>query len=56
MGYFGGFQFFMQQNSELQIKHTICLKNFNISKRCYFAGFQRFMHQNSECRHNTLFV
>ncbi|MPC87370.1 hypothetical protein E2C01_082231 [Portunus trituberculatus] len=26
MGYFGVFQRFMQQNSELQAKHTICLK------------------------------
>ncbi|MPC97032.1 hypothetical protein E2C01_092320 [Portunus trituberculatus] len=25
MGYFGVFQRFMQQNSELQAKHTICL-------------------------------
>ncbi|MPC42454.1 hypothetical protein E2C01_036076 [Portunus trituberculatus] len=27
MGYFDVFQRFMQQNSELQAKHTICLKN-----------------------------
>ncbi|MPC68567.1 hypothetical protein E2C01_062769 [Portunus trituberculatus] len=27
MGYFGVIQRFMQQNSELQSKHTICLRN-----------------------------
>ncbi|MPC96388.1 hypothetical protein E2C01_091646 [Portunus trituberculatus] len=26
-GYFGVFQRFMQQNSKLQAKHTICLRN-----------------------------
>ncbi|MPC74370.1 hypothetical protein E2C01_068728 [Portunus trituberculatus] len=48
MGYFGVFQRFMQQNSELHAKHTICLRNWNMSKRGYFNVSQRFMQQNLE--------
>ncbi|MPC76927.1 hypothetical protein E2C01_071363 [Portunus trituberculatus] len=56
MGYFDVFQRFMNEKSVMQAKHTICLRNLNMSKRCYFGVFQRFMHQNSECRQNTLIV
>ncbi|MPD03578.1 hypothetical protein E2C01_099219 [Portunus trituberculatus] len=56
-GYFAVFQCFMQQNSELQAKHTICLwKNLNMSKMGYFRVFQRFMHQTQKWREITLFV
>ncbi|MPC56622.1 hypothetical protein E2C01_050587 [Portunus trituberculatus] len=44
MEYFGVFLRFLHQNSELQAKHTISLRNLNISKRGYFA----FYAPNSE--------
>ncbi|MPC40038.1 hypothetical protein E2C01_033593 [Portunus trituberculatus] len=53
--YFGVFQRFMQQNSEMQAKHTICVRNLNMSEMGYFGVFQRFMHQHSEmqAKHNN---